>query len=248
MNKYVNCTTKFLKKNKNKIMFASGIAGTVATGVTGVQAGIRIERKRARMEAEKGPLSKKDILKLAAPELIPVALSCSGSVILQSANFISLSNKIEAISTTAAGLASQLEKIKTAEKDILGEEKASEIQKAAVEAPSVDIRESPTGKVWFQDFYTNAEYYTTEAAIEKAIGHANKQLTWCDISANDLAMYIDKADSNNLYSPMGDEIGWECGTELQVRYTDGHLANNTPCRVIMLNNRPRCLKKRAFDW
>lgn len=243
----LNNSKKFIKQNKDSIRFGLGVGGTIATGITGVRAGMRIERKlqKAREESTE-ELTRKDILKIAAPELIPVALSMGGSIGFQTVNFISLSNRLSDASAVVAALSGKIEDIKKAEKEVVGEEKAAEIQKKVVEQPKL-IDESPSGCFWYKDFYTNAEFYTTEAAIERGIGVVNRYLTFDDVTTNDYALNIDKKDGRDIYSEMGDETGWKCGTILKVRYGDGHLANGTPCRTIIVDHKPTLLPKYALS-
>lgn len=242
---YVKAAKSFLKRNKETILFASGVAGTVTTGVTGVRAGMRIERKRRLAELEKGEeLTKKDILKIAAPELVPVVLAAGTTVGCNTGMFISFNHRLEAAATTIGALSTQIDKIKNAEKEVVGEEKAEEIQKKAVESTTDNVPESPSGCIWFQEFWSNAEFYTTESELQRAIGEANLELTWCDMSLNDLFFLMKLKDHGNIYSEVNDDIGWTNGTKLKIRFTDGHLHNGTPCKVVIIDHKPEMLPKR----
>ena len=245
---YLKAAKSFLKRNKETILFASGVAGTITTGVTGVRAGMRIERKCRAAELEKGePLTKKDIFKVAAPELVPVALAAGTTVGCNSVMFISFNHRLEAAATTIGALSTQIEKIKSAEKEVVGEEKAEEIQKKAVESPADPVVESPSGCIWFQEFWSNAEFYTTESNLQHAIGEANLELVWRDISLNDFFFLMEMKDHSNIYSEVNEYIGWKNGTKLNARYTDGHLHNGTPCKVVIFDTKPELLPKRAYD-
>lgn len=245
--KYLDACRGWVKARKTKILFASSVTGTILTGVTGVRAGIRIERKRREFEIINGEPTKKDILKIAAPELAPVVISAVTGITCESVMLADLSSRLETVTSAAAALSTQIDKMKAAEKEIVGPEKAKEIEKKALEEPTSTPVESPTGKIWFKDFYTNAEFYTTYEAVAQMIGNGNVRLTWDDLSTNDLYMFLEKADSRDLYSELGDENGWKSGTELKYRYVDGHLANGTPCMVLVVSEKPRILPKRIND-
>ena len=209
---------KLVKDNKDKIRYILGITGTISAGITGVVSGMRIQKK---IDSSDHKLSKKELIKISAKELVPVCISVGGSVTAQTINFIDLNRRINSATTAIVALSSQIDKVKQAEKEVVGEDKAKEIQKKASEQPDPVIFESPSGCYWFKDFYTNAEFYTTEAAIEKGIGNINEFLKVGDASINDYCMGIDKKDGRDTYSELGEYIGWKCGTRLRARYGDG---------------------------
>lgn len=245
--KYLLATRQFLKGHKEQLLFAGGVAGTITTGISGVKAGINIERKRQEFTIINGEPTKKDILKMAAPDLLKVGLNMAAGITCQSVNFVQMSNKIDALTSTAAALSTQIDRMKRAEREVLGEEKAKEIEKKVVEEPSEAVKESPTGKIWFKDFYTNAEFYTTYEEVARAVGQLNVRLTWEDVTTNEFFMMIDKADSKDLYSELGDENGWRTGRELTYRFGDGSLSNGIPCKIFIISERPKFLPKRAME-
>jgi len=244
---FVKAAQAFMKTHKHQLIFAGGVAGTLATGATGVRSGIRIEKKRREQEILKGDLTKKDILKIALPELVPVALSAGGSIGCQTANLVSFTKEVNALTAGIASLSTQIDKMKAAERDILGPEKAEEIQKKAMEAPSEDIvSASPTGKYWFKDVYSGAEFYTTMDATLEMLYNVRARLTWEDVTINEMYMYLEKGDSRNLYNNSGEYLGWKSGkTNFEWRFGDGHLECGMPCRTLWYTE-PFCLLNRMY--
>ena len=246
MKNYFELIKVFAKTHKDSLIFASGVAGTAATGVTGVRAGIRIERKRRYLEEEKGaPLTKKEIVKVALPELVPVIFAGTTAITCQSVSFVSMKKKIEGLTATAAALSTQIDKIKKAEKEVLGEDKAAEVQKKAIETPTDNVPESHTGKFWFKEDYSGAEVYTTDSAIYKALGELNYRLTFDDASLNDFFFYVDHSDQRNLYSKAHDDIGWRNGTKVEIRPFRGDILDDgTPCKLILFSKPPKASERK----
>lgn len=238
----------FLRTHKEQILFASGVAGTISTGVTGVRAGVRIEKKRRQLELEKGePLTKKEMIKVALPELIPVGLSAGGTIGCNAAMYMSFKTKVESAVATIGALSTRLDKMVEAEKEVLGEEKAEEVQKKVVERVSDDVPKSPSGYHWFKEDYTEAEVYTTAAEIEKAVGTLNLQLTWNEQSVNDFFYLIDKKDCTRMYTKANDNIGWESGTVLQADTKHSCiLSNGETGYLLKLSEEPTTLRRKAF--
>lgn len=236
---FVKAAQAFMKSHKHQFIFAGGVAGTLATGATGVRSGIRIEKKRREQEILKGDLTKKDILKIALPELVPVALSAGGSIGCQTANLVSFTKEVNALTAGIASLSTQIDNMRTAERDILGPEKAEEVQKKANELSSMEPVESPTGKYWFKEEEYGAEVYTTEAEVWKALGELNNRLTFTDATLNDFFFYMDKADGRRVNCKGYDNVGWRNGTKVGLRpFFGGLLDNGTPCKVIKFDKKP----------
>lgn len=252
MNKLIRIasgTIDILKEHKDGLAFAGSIAGTVATGITGVRSGIRIERKANKMRINNPNVTKKDIFKATWTELIPVVACGAGGIACNTAQFVSMKGKIEAAGATIATLSTQIDNLKKAEKEVLGEKKAEEIQKKAVEETINDIqKESPTGCCWFKDNYTGAEFYTSKEEIFRALNKLVSALSWQDQSVNDWLMYINKKDSRYNWNELGDLNGWEMGNvKLDIRFENGETSNKWPCFVIVFTKPPMILRKRCFD-
>lgn len=236
---FIKAAQAFMKSHKHQLMFAGGVAGTLATGVTGVRSGIRIEKKRREQEILKGDLTKKDILKIALPELVPVALSAGGSIGCQTANLISFTKEVNALTAGIASLSTQIDRIKEAERDVLGPEKAEEVQKRVDEMASNEPAASPTGKYWFKEDEYGTEVYTTEADIWKALGEVNNRLTFADATLNDFYFYMDRSDGRLVNCKGFDKIGWRNGTKVGLRpWNGGLLDNGMPCKVIKFDKPP----------
>ena len=258
MRNYVGLIKQFTKTHKNSLIFASGIAGTAATGVTGVRAGIRIERKRRYLEEEKGePLTRKELIKAALPELVPVVLAGSTAITCQSVNFVTMKKKIEGLTAAAAALSTQIDNIKKAEKEVVGEEKAEEIQNKVVDnknhndlRPDKEEVKSTNGYYWFKvEDCGGAEFYARREDVVRAEGLIKTDLTWEDCSVNQFLMYIDKLACNNFYQNCGDYFGWKNGSKFSIdidHYTT-FLNDGTPAIKVVFRPEPNVLPKRLND-
>ena len=158
-------------------------------------------------------------------------------------------NRKVAVKVLRGDLSTDDKFIRRFQREVLGEEKAAEVQQKAVEETINDIqKESPTGCCWFKDNYTGAEFYTSKEEVFRALNKLVSALSWQDQSVNDWIMYINKKDSRYNWNELGDLNGWEMGNvKLDIRFENGETSNKWPCFVIVFTKPPMLLRKRCFD-
>lgn len=256
--KYVDILKVFTKKHKHQLLLAGGITGTVATGLTGVRSGMRLERKLRALEDEKGePLTRKEVAKAAFPELAPVIFAGASSIGCQAGLYISTAKRINGLTATIGALSTQIDNIKKAEKEVVGEEKAEEIQNKVVDnknrnslRPDKEEVKSTNGYFWFKvEDCGGAEFYARREDVVRAEGLIKSDLAWEDCAVNQFLMYIDKLACNNFYQNCGDYFGWKCGSKFSVdidHYTT-FLNDGTPAIKVVFRPEANILPKRLND-
>lgn len=251
MIKFVPAMKMFMHGHKDQLLLATSIVGTASTGISGIRAGIRIERKRQQLLDEKGEVTKKDIAKIVATESVPVLISAGAGI----GGSAALYGRVKSAKAAIALLSTQNENMRNAIKDAFGEEKAKEIQEKAVQKTNNELRPAneevkPTnGYFWFKDSFSGSEFYARKEDVIRAEGNFKEDLVWQDCSVNEFLMYIDKLACNHFYQDCGEYAGWKNGTKfrIDIEHFTTFLNDGTPAIKVVYVPEPRALPKRLLD-
>ena len=247
-----------LSRNSSKILLGLGIAGAftaVGFAISATpKAMILLEEKKQELGVEK--LDAKTIIRTAAPEYIPTAISMgiSTGCIIAASSVNDRRNAALAAAYTMSETALRSFQDKVVE--TVGPEKAKEIKEAVAldnmakcpepknppvatpQKPGVgnDFYNEPV-KCW--ESLSGTYFFTSRNMLEKAVNGVNKQLlSDFRVTENDLFDYLGIDHNRN-----GDLLGWDTETTLEINtfYTSKLDEDGTPCLVLDYSTPPKWL-------
>lgn len=218
MNKLLQGSKLFLKRNGSTILTVAGAVGVVATAVMAVKATPKAMTLLELAEEEKGEeLTKTEIFKTAAPAYIPAAATGVSTIAcIFGANVLNKRQQA-ALTSAYALLDSSYKEYKNKVKELHGEEADAEIKteiaKDHYDEEKPDLKPSKDERLFF-DFYSMRYFYSTLENVLRAEHVFNEQF-----------MMNGSACLNELYDmwglariDSGYQLGWpaysgneECG-------------------------------------
>lgn len=268
MNKKWKVVGRKLLRRLPGMMTASGVALNGLALFSGIRATVKSVREVDAAELEQDrELEAEEKFKLVWKNYIPTV----GEFVIANALIIggaAMRNKENAFLMTACSIADMtLKEYKSKAVELLGEEKAEELEAKVIEqrlisskevkgkdGNKVDILETseaalvepgkfmpdPNDPIWFFEIYSGHVFKCTQREIDKAISECNKNLYNSNfVSINDFYWELGMKDIN--MGAMGDAFGWKADDGIiDVRYRLYDL-NGVPCYAISFLHDPQNL-------
>lgn len=259
----VNLGKNVVKAYRPEILFATSVTGTLAAVALGAKGGYdargRVEEERmSRVDSPEAPydnlfeyvdlgcdlpdLSVKEKAALTWSCYTPAALATLGAV--GSTTGLHLVHIKEKKQLAAAALVA-IEEVKTSAKeyvedlqDAVSENTTAKTQDKIDKA--VEEKQEARALVrdplyYVQDARTGRPFLSTESRVQAAINEVNNLLTNNrDVDVNTFYVWANLPEIEN-----GEEIGWNSGDFVTLRWSDTHLDDGTPVREFSFSPRPQ---------
>lgn len=248
MNKLLNCSRLFLKRNASTILTCVGGAGVVATSVMTAKATPKAIQLLEEAKNEKGEeLTKLEKVKVAGPSYIPAIITGVSTIAcIFGAN--ALNKRQQAALASAYALLNQSYKeYKGKVKDIFGEDTHKQVKEEIAKDHYKDTNITvDDGKILFYEDFSGRYFESTIEDVQRAEYRINR----------DLAMR-DYATVNEFYELLGldpidggDKLGWSTGMMFDYYWTSWidfnhekvELEDGLECQVIYMDSEP------LVDW
>lgn len=199
-------TTGYLKKESPTILTAVGVVGIAVTAVLTAKGTVKALKRLEEAKERKGEeLTKKEVVKVAAPAYIPAAIAgvTTASCVIGS-NVINQKRQAALISAYTT-LNQSFEDYKAKVGDIYGEEADEKVREEIARDKEVPEQEHHSSNaLLFYDEYSNRYFWKTMAEVNEAEYHLNRNFA--------LRGY---AELNEFYeflglgpTAYGAEVGW----------------------------------------
>jgi hypothetical protein len=206
MNKLLNASKMFVKKNGSTILTCVGSAGVVATSVMAVKATPKAMMLLDDARKEKGDdLTKFEKVMVAGPAYIPaVVVGVSTIACIFGANILNQRQQAALMSAYAL-LDSSYKEYKSKVVDLYGEEADSRVrEEIAKDKYTGDDKPTDNDNVLFYDEFSGRYFESTTTKVLKAEYEINKKISgWGGAYLNDFyhALGLDPTE-------YGDHLGW----------------------------------------
>lgn len=206
MNRLLNASKLFVKRNGSTILTCAGGAGVVATAVLAVKATPKAMMLLEHAKEEKGEdLTKFEVIKAAAPAYIPtVLIGVSTIACIFGANTL---NKYQqgSLMSAYALLDSSYKEYKSKVVDLYGEDADSRVREEIAKDKYVGDGITPDNdKVLFYDEFSGRYFQSTTVNVLKAEYEVNKKLsTWGGVYLNEFYELVGLPTTD-----YGDHLGW----------------------------------------
>lgn len=206
MNRLLNASKLFVKRNGSTILTCAGGAGVVATAVLAVKATPKAMMLLEHAKEEKGEdLTKFEVIKAAAPAYIPtVLIGVSTIACIFGANTL---NKYQqgSLMSAYALLDSSYKEYKSKVVDLYGEDADSRVrEEIAKDKYAGDGITPDNDKVLFYDEFSGRYFQSTTVNVLKAEYEVNKKLsTWGGVYLNEFYELVGLPTTD-----YGDHLGW----------------------------------------
>ena len=196
------------------VLSCLAVVGTAATAVMAAKATPKAVKLLQEAEEERGrPLTKREIVKAAAPAYIPAILTGAATVAcIVGANIL---NKHQQASITSAYVAldQAYKRYRKAANEVYGEDADTKIHAQMADKPYIsangcsiyDPETDPGAETrMFYDSYSQRYFESTIPAVLNALYHLNRNLALRgDVTVNELYQFLGIEKIEN-----GDDIGW----------------------------------------
>lgn len=206
MNRLLNASKLFVKKNGSTILTCVGGAGVVGTAVLAVKATPKALALLDNAQEEKGEkLTKFEAIRVAGPAYIPTVLvGISTIACIFGANTLNQRQQASLMSAYAL-LDSSYKEYKSKVVDLYGEETDLRVrEELAKDKYTGDEKSSDNGTVLFYDEFSSRYFESTTADVLKAEYEINKKLTnWGGAYLNEFYELLGLETTD-----YGDHLGW----------------------------------------
>lgn len=224
MNKFVQVSKLFLKRNSATILTCVGAAGVVATAVLTAKSTPKALARVEEAKEEKGDdLTKLEIVKAAAPAYIrPAIIGAATITCVFGANVLNKRQQA-AIMSAYALLDRSYKDYRAKVEDLYGEDANERVrEELAKDTYEEDKPSSPaTDKVLFYDTFGDRYFESTIEAVQRAEYRVNREIHmrgWVTLDEFYEYLDIDTIDGNEV-------LGWSEGGNL-ARYWQGWIDFN----------------------
>lgn len=206
MNKLLNASKLFVKRNGSTILTCAGGAGVVATAVLAVKATPKATMLLEHAKEEKGEdLTKFEVIRAAAPAYIPtVLIGVSTIACIFGANTL---NKYQqgSLMSAYALLDSSYKEYKSKVVDLYGDEADLRVREEIAKDKYAGDEITPDNdKVLFYDEFSGRYFQSTTVNVLKAEYEVNKKLsTWGGVYLNEFYELVGLPTTD-----YGDHLGW----------------------------------------
>jgi hypothetical protein len=173
---------KLVKDHDTTILTGLTIAGTIVAVVTAWNARPKCERILDELNAKGATNGEK--AKALAPVVAPTVIATAVSVGCALAHEKTTGDRISGLINTASTLATASDIRKAAEQNVVGPEKAEEIDKAVAKevvesTPATEIKKTNHGDKIFYERNTGSKFRASKDFVELGFAHANAKLARC---------------------------------------------------------------------
>lgn len=218
MNKWLQSSTKFAKKNAPTILTCIGGAGVIVTSVTAVKATPKAMRLLEEAKILKGEdLTKMEIVKAAIPVYIPsILIGVSTIACIFGANILNKRSQAALMSAYAL-LDNSYKEYRNKTIELYENEADSNIRKeiAKDKYKEADIDEADDGKSLFFEEFSNSYFRATNETVLRARYELNRMVS--EHGAASLNDYFDLLDIPRV--DYGEHLGWS-SAQLYETYWD----------------------------
>lgn len=210
MQKVINRSGQFVKRNSSTILTILGAAGVIATAVTAVKATPKALRLIEEAKEAKGEeLTKLEVVKTTAVCYIPTTVICAATLACMfSANI--LDKKHQAALTSAYAMLDQsYKKYRAKVKELYGSDADGKVKCSVAkdELEKQDIVRTDTNKILFYDDYSGQYFESDMETVLKAEYMANRTImTECYCTLAEFYTYLGLTVNDESYK----YIGWTC--------------------------------------
>lgn len=210
MQKFINKSGQFIRRNSSTILTIIGAVGVVATAVTAVNATPKALKRIEEAKAEKGAeLTKVEAIKTAAICYLPSTVICAATLTcILSANV--LNQKHQAVLTSAyAALDQSYKKYRAKVKELYGDDADGKVkcEIAKDELEKKEIVRKDNNKILFYDDYSQRYFEATEAEVIEAEYYANRTImNECYITLAEFYSHLGLSIDDESWN----YIGWTC--------------------------------------
>lgn len=218
MNRLLNASKLFVKRNGSTILTCAGGAGVVATTVLAVKATPKALALIEHAREEKGDqLTKFEVVSVAAPAYIPtVLMGISTIACIFGANVLNKRTQASLMSAYAL-LDSSYKEYKSKVIDLYGEEADLRVkEEIAKDKYAGDGNKPDNDKVLFYDEFSGRYFQSTTTDVLKAEYAVNKKLsTWGGVYLNEFYELVGLPKTD-----YGDHLGWSAAGMYEMHWEE----------------------------
>lgn len=232
----------FIRRNARTILTGCAIAGTFVVAVNSSKDALHANDVllEYEMEHEGEEINRIELVKRVAPCYIPTALSVAATITAIVGSHVAASNRIAVMSSayTMAQEAAHMYRDKV--REIVGERKAAEIDKAVADEKVKELEPSKqplvigNGDILCMDALSGQPFYSTMEKIRKAMNDTNYELM--------SSMFV---TLNEFYervgikpNKMGEYMGWNTDHMIDLIFSSTITDDGRPCLVVSFRNEP----------
>ena len=234
--------TAFIRRNARTILTGCAIAGTFVVAVNSSKDALHANDVllEYEMEHDGEEINRIELVKRVAPCYIPTALSVAATVTAIVGSHVAANNRIAVMSSayTMAQEAAHMYRDKV--REIVGERKAAEIDKAVADEKVKELEPSKqplvigNGDILCMDALSGQPFYSTMEKIRKAMNDTNYELM--------SSMFV---TLNEFYervgikpNKMGEYMGWNTDHMIDLIFSSTITEDGRPCLVMSFRNEP----------
>lgn len=232
----------FIRRNARTILTGCAIAGTFVVAVNSSKDALHANDVllEYEMEHDGEEINRIELVKRVAPCYIPTALSVAATITAIVGSHVAASNRIAVMSSayTMAQEAAHMYRDKV--REIVGERKAAEIDKAVADEKVKELEPSKqplvigNGDILCMDALSGQPFYSTMEKIRKAMNDTNYELM--------SSMFV---TLNEFYervgikpNKMGEYMGWNTDHMIDLIFSSTITEDGRPCLVMSFRNEP----------
>lgn len=261
INNLLSKSMEFVKEYSPELLISAGVVGMATSTVLAVKATPKALDKIEDKKAELGVtyLTRKETIDAAWKEYIPsvgLSVASAACIILGTSKNV---KRNTALATVYALSENTLREYRSKTKEIVGEEKAreidSEVNKAVVRTrqkpiiiqnnDSEYVTHTGEGDTLIYDTFSGRYFRSSANAVERAVNQINKKIF------NDYLMTV-----NDFYNELniptigaGNLIGWKSDKEMmEISFDSDVDKNGNPYLILTYTNRPVPLYVSHGDW
>lgn len=232
----------FIRRNARTILTGCAIAGTFVVAVNSSKDALHANDVllEYEMEHDGEEINRVELVKRVAPCYIPTALSVAATITAIVGSHVAANNRIAVMSSayTMAQEAAHMYRDKV--REIVGERKAAEIDKAVADEKVKELEPSKqplvigNGDILCMDALSGQPFYSTMEKIRKAMNDTNYELM--------SSMFV---TLNEFYervgikpNKMGEYMGWNTDHMIDLIFSSTITEDGRPCLVMSFRNEP----------
>ena len=232
----------FIRRNARTILTGCAVAGTFVIAINSSRDTLHANDVllEYEMEHEDEEPNRMELVKRVAPCYIPTAFSIGATIMAIVGSHVAASNRIAVMSSayTMAQEAAHMYRDKV--REIVGEQKAAEIDQAVAKEKVKEIEPSKqplvigNGDILCMDALSGQPFYSTMEKIRKAMNDTNYELM--------SSMFV---TLNEFYervgikpNKMGEYMGWNTDHMIDLTFSSTITEDGRPCLVVSFRNEP----------
>lgn len=252
-------TISFVKDHNNEILISTGVVGMATSTVLAVRATPKALELMEEKKSELGVtyLTKKEVVEVTWKQYVPavgIGVISAACILLGTTKNI---KRNTALATVYALSENTLNEYRRKTRELVGEEKAREIEtevaKARVKDRTVIVEDAYSnyvhttgnGDTLIYDTLSGRYFRSSTVAIERAVNKLNKRLL--DEYTTSVNDFYNELDIPTIGA--GDIIGWKSDKEmLEIRFDSDVDQNGNPYLILTYSSRPVPLLNYSQGW